>query len=262
MSREIISVDAFTNEPFTGNPAAVCVLDGDVDERWMQLVAREINYAETAFVKPIGENYSLRWFTPTTEVDLCGHATLASAHVLWQTGRLAKESAVTFQTRSGSLVAARREDWIELDFPTTPASSVPAPAGLNTALNAEIVSAHRSKFDLLVELTDQQTIEQLQPDIGKLKRYPVRGVIVTAPGTDKYDFVSRFFAPQSGVDEDPVTGSAHCALGEFWQKRLGKSDLHARQVSARGGTVRVQVRGDRTLLLGQAITTMRSELLV
>jgi len=262
MAQQIIMVDAFTDQPFTGNPAAVCVLDREVDERWMQQIAREINYAETAFVRKAEDHYALRWFSPTVEVDLCGHATLASAHVLWQTGQLAMDAPAHFETRSGRLLAMRRGDWIELDFPTTPASSVPAPAGLGTALNAEIVSSHRSRFDLLIELADEGTIAQLQPDIGKLKRYPVRGVIVTAPGSSPYDFVSRFFAPQTGVDEDPVTGSAHCALGEFWQSRLGKSDMLARQVSARGGTVRVQVKGERTLLLGQAVTTMRCELIV
>jgi PhzF family phenazine biosynthesis protein len=261
MGQQIITVDAFTRVPFTGNPAAVCVVGEALDEHRMQLIAREMNYAETAFVCPAGKRFSLRWFTPTTEVDLCGHATLASAHVLWETAKLAPTEVALFDTKSGQLTARRIGEWIELDFPTTPVTPSEPIADLSSILGARVIGEYRSAFDLMVELENERAVAELVPDLTSLAKIAGRGIVVTAQG-EQCDFVSRFFAPQSGVPEDPVTGSTHCALGEFWAKRLGKSDLVARQLSVRRGEIRVCLRGPRTLLQGQAITVLRAELMV
>ena len=263
MRVSIIQVDAFTCEPFGGNPAAVCVLPRVADPTWMQRVAREMNLSETAFpvVRGSGE-YDLRWFTPAVEVDLCGHATLASAHVLWEDGHLPRDAPAVFQTRSGRLSAECRGDWIEMDFPAEPTEPAPVPEGLADALGAEPVDFGRNRFDCLVEVDSEATVRRLAPDIRALGALPVRGIIVTARGeTEEFDFVSRFFAPRAGVDEDPVTGSAHCCLGPYWRRRLGRDAFTAWQASARGGVVRVAVAGDRVLLSGQAVTVLRGELL-
>ena len=263
MNVRMTQVDAFTREPFGGNPAAVCVLPRPADPAWMQRVAREMNLSETAFLvgRESGE-YDLRWFTPAVEVDLCGHATLASAHVLWEDGHLAPSAPAVFRTRSGRLSAARRGDWIELDFPAEPPEPAPVPEGLADALGAQPVHFGRNRFDCLVEVESEQTVRGLAPDIRGLGALPVRGVIVTARSdTEKFDFVSRFFAPRAGVDEDPVTGSAHCCLGPYWRGRLGRDAFTAWQASARGGVVKVTVAGDRVLLSGQAVTVLRGELL-
>jgi predicted PhzF superfamily epimerase YddE/YHI9 len=261
MGLKIVQVDAFTDKPFSGNPAAVCVLPEPREERWMQDVAREMNLSETAFLVRQGDEFSLRWFTPTVEVELCGHATLASAHVLWENGLLRPDETARFYTKSGLLTALRRGDWIELDFPAKPAEPASPPEGLGYALRAEMKYVGRSQFDYLIELDSEETVRDLKPDFTLLKTIPVRGVIVTSRATTEgYDFVSRFFAPGSGVDEDPVTGSAHCSLGPFWSPRLGKDALVARQVSARGGVVRVRLAGDRVILGGQAVTVLRGEL--
>jgi PhzF family phenazine biosynthesis protein len=261
MSLAIHQVDAFTAEPFAGNPAAVCVLPGPREERWMQLLAREMNLSETAFLHPEGEAWRLRWFTPTVEVALCGHATLASAHVLWETGALASDATARFQTRSGLLTAVRQGDLIELDFPATRAEPAPAPAGLAAALGAEPRFVGRNKYDYLVEVDSEPVLRSLKPDFAALRKLPVRGVIVTAPpAAAEFDFVSRFFAPGAGVDEDPVTGSAHCCLGPFWQARLGKAEFKAFQASARGGVVRVRIEGERVKLGGHAVTVFRGAL--
>jgi PhzF family phenazine biosynthesis protein len=263
----LTTVDAFTDRPFAGNPAAVCVLDAPAPVAWMQLVAREMNLSETAFLHPIdgGPRWRLRWFTPTVEVDLCGHATLATAHVLWEEGRLAPEAVAEFETRGGLLAARRADDWIELDFPAKPIDRpVTAPAELaafSEALGASIVSAGRSRSDALVELADEQAVRDLAPDFGRIRAIPARGVIATAPSSDPdFDFVSRFFAPAVGVDEDPVCGSAHCVLGPFWSARLGRDTLRARQVSPRGGVLRLRLSGDRVAISGQAVTTFRGQL--
>lgn len=264
MSLEILQVDAFTDRPFRGNPAAVCVLPEPRDDEWMQEVAREMNLSETAFLLREGDGYRLRWFTPAVEVDLCGHATLASAHTLWEQGHLAGDEVAHFQTRSGPLTATRDGDggWITMDFPAKPEEEALAPADLAGALGAEPVYVGRSHFDLLVELESEAAVRELNPDFGRLRAIPARGVIVTSlADSASYDFVSRFFAPRVGVAEDPVTGSAHCCLGPFWQKRLGRDSFTAYQASARGGTVRVEVRGDRVLLGGQAVTVMRAQLI-
>jgi PhzF family phenazine biosynthesis protein len=261
MGTRITQVDAFTDKPFAGNPAAVCVLPGPREERWMQDVAREMNLSETAFLVRKGDGYNLRWFTPTVEVELCGHATLASAHVLWEDGLLRSDEPARFHTKSGLLTAARRGDWIELDFPAKPVEPASSPEGLRRALGVEMKYVGRSQYDYLVELDSEEAVRNLKPDLTLLKTVPVRGIIVTSrAATEEYDFVSRFFAPGSGVDEDPVTGSAHCSLGPYWSPRLGKTSLVARQVSARGGVVRVRMAGERVILGGQAVTVLRGEL--
>jgi PhzF family phenazine biosynthesis protein len=258
----ITQVDAFTDTPFAGNPAVVCLLPAPRDEGWMQKVAREMNLSETAFLVPQADGYALRWFTPAVEVVLCGHATLASAHVLWEDGHLPPGRQARFHTKSGLLTGDRAGEWIELDFPAKREEPAPAPAGLAEALGAAPKYIGRNQFDYLVEVDGEATVRGLKPDHGALAALPVRGVIVTAradsPG---YDFVSRFFAPGSGVAEDPVTGSAHCALGPFWQSRLGKRELVAYQASPRGGVVRVRVAGERVMLGGKAVTVLRGELL-
>ena len=264
MSLRITQVDAFTNRPFAGNPAAVCVLPSPAEPAWMQNVAREMNLAETAFLVPRrgGEGFDLRWFTPAVEVALCGHATLASAHVLWEDGHLPTGTQARFYTKSGVLTADRRGDWIELDFPATPVTSAPAPAGLLDALGATAQFVGRSKFDYLVELEGEQHVRDLAPDLAAVARIEARGVIVTSRSAKgaAYDFVSRFFAPQSGVPEDPVTGSAHCALTPYWAGKFGKTELIGYQASERGGIVRVRLAGDRVHLSGQAVTVLRGEL--
>jgi PhzF family phenazine biosynthesis protein len=228
----------------------------------MQHVAAEMNLSETAFLVPEGDGYGLRWFTPAVEVDLCGHATLASAHVLWETGRLSSAAPARFHTKSGLLTATRDGDRIVLDFPAVPVERCEPPAGLSDALGGASRGVFRNRMDVLVEFDSESAVRDLKPDFGRLAGMPVRGVIVTAPSADsQFDFVSRFFAPASGINEDPVTGSAHCALGPFWAGRLGKHDLVGRQVSQRGGVVRVGVRGDRVHLGGRAVTVLRGELI-
>ncbi|AMV37649.1 PhzF family phenazine biosynthesis protein [Planctomyces sp. SH-PL62] len=267
MNPVLTTVDAFTDRPFAGNPAAVCVLDAPAPEEWMQLVAREMNLSETAFLLPVdgGPRHGLRWFTPTVEVDLCGHATLAAAHVLWEEGRLAPDATAEFETRSGRLAARRVDGWIELDFPSKPVDRrVEDPAELEeiaAALRSPIVSAWRNPFDLLVELADEESVRDLAPDFGRVKAILGRGIIATSRSSDPaFDFVSRFFAPRVGVDEDPVCGSAHCCSGPFWASRLGRTDLRARQVSARGGVLRLRIGEERVALAGQAVTTFRGQL--
>jgi PhzF family phenazine biosynthesis protein len=264
MATRIVQVDAFTNKAFSGNPAAVCVLAEPASDEWMRNVAREMNLSETAFLTPHDGGYRLRWFTPAVEVDLCGHATVASAHVLWQDGHLRPGQQARFHTRSGLLLADRRGDWIELDFPVKVVTPAPAPAELLPALGVEqAVFVGKNAFDYLVEIESEEKLRQLSPDHSKLRQLPVRGVIVTARSYGgEFDFVSRFFAPGSGIDEDPVTGSAHCALGPYWSERLGKTEMLAFQASARGGIIRVRLQGDRVLLGGQAVTVMTAELLV
>lgn len=261
MTHTLHIIDAFTHTPFAGNPAAVCVLDGPADETWMQLVAREMNLSETAFLHVIEGGYALRWFTPAAEVSLCGHATLASAFSLWETGRLQSDVAARFHTLSGWLTCRRDSDWIEMDFPAQITRSCPTPAGMPEALGAELVRVGNTGMDYLVEVADEKTLRTLKPNITALAAMPVRGVIVTCRSESaEFDFLSRFFAPAVGVNEDPVTGSAHCALGPYWQSRLGRADFTAYQASARGGIVKLSVRADRVLLRGQAVLVSRVEL--
>jgi PhzF family phenazine biosynthesis protein len=257
----LFQVDAFTDRAFGGNPAAVCLLDGTADPTWMQRVALEMNLAETAFVHPEGDGFRLRWFTPAVEVELCGHATLATAHTLWETGRLARSETARFFTLSGLLTATWQDGWIELDFPAISTEEAAPPAGLLEALGARAVFVGRGRFDVLVELASAAEVRALAPDVGALGRVPTRGVCVTARSDDpRFDFVSRFFAPAVGVGEDPVTGSAHAMLAPYWQRRLGKDCFAAYQASARGGVLRVRVAGDRVRIGGQAVTVLVGEL--
>ena len=259
----IFQVDAFAREPFRGNPAAVCLLDTSRSDKWMQSVAAEMNLAETAFVEERAEGYGLRWFTPAVEVDLCGHATLASAHVLWEQGSNAPTLA--FHTRSGRLTAERVEDGIRLNFPVDPVTAVESADGLAEALGATPVALARGRSFYLAELANAATVRALTPDFAALKALDAGGVIATAPGDGRdegrADFVSRFFAPALGIDEDPVTGAAHCCLAPYWEARLGRRGLVGYQASARGGFVGVAVEGDRVQLSGQAVTVLRGELL-
>lgn len=267
---KITQVDAFADHPFAGNPAAVCVLERAADEGWMQNVACEMNLSETSFLYPEpmpdgSPAYRLRWFTPTVEVDLCGHATLAAAHVLWEDGWLAVNTPACFFTRSGRLNATRDLDgWIELDFPSDPVHEIEPPADLAVGLGGERFRyVGRNRMDLLVELESEEDVRAIRPDFARLAAIETRGIIATAlaDSSPELDFVSRFFAPRVGVPEDPVTGSAHCALTPFWAARLGKSSLTARQVSERGGKLRLNLRGSRIGISGQAVTVLQGELL-
>jgi PhzF family phenazine biosynthesis protein len=262
MGLAIIQVDAFTDTPFAGNPAAVCLLPEPRDAHWMQQVAREMNLSETAFLLRRPDGFDLRWFTPAVEVELCGHATLASAHVLWEDGHLTPDETARFHTRSGLLTAQRQGAWIELNFPAVPEEQVTPPAGLEQALGVTPVYVGKNRSDLLVQVASEAQVRALQPDFTALRALPVRGVMVTSRSErPEFDFVSRFFAPQAGIDEDPVTGSAHCCLGPFWARHLPQTTFTAYQASARGGVVRVRLAGARVYLGGQAVTVLRGELL-
>ncbi|HVT58841.1 MAG TPA: PhzF family phenazine biosynthesis protein [Thermoanaerobaculia bacterium] len=264
MSYELFHVDAFTEHAFAGNPAAVCFCPEARGAEWMAKVAREMNLSETAFLTPREDGFALRWFTPAIEVPLCGHATLASAHVLWETGRLAAGEVARFHTASGLLTAERRGDWIEMDFPAMPPVEVPsAPPLLLQAIGAPARFIGRKQGDYFVELESEAAVRALAPDLAQLLAVPARAAIVTAraePGP--YDFVSRFFAPGAGVNEDPVTGAAHCVLAPYWGALLGKEEMVAYQASPRGGVVRVRLVGERVKLIGQAVTVLAGRLLV
>jgi PhzF family phenazine biosynthesis protein len=261
MPTPIYQVDAFTDKPFAGNPAGVCLLVKPADPDWMQKVAREMNLSETAFICPEADGYRLRWFTPAVEVDLCGHATLATGHILWETGRLPKGEEARFFTRSSLLKAKRKGGLIELDFPAKPEESAQPLAGLEEALGTSFQYVCRNKFDYLVQVDSEDAVRNLKPDFAKLKEIEARGVIVTSRAqTSPYDFVSRFFAPRVGVNEDPVTGSAHCFLGPYWAKRLGKNEFLAYQASSRGGEIGVRLLGGRAFLSGKAVTVLKGEL--
>ncbi|MFI6014781.1 PhzF family phenazine biosynthesis protein [Streptomyces sp. NPDC051243] len=263
-------VDAFTDRPFAGNPAGVLLLDGFPEDDWLQNVAMEVNQAETAFAHRLAEggeaDWALRWFTPVAEVAMCGHATLATAHVLHSTG--AHEGPVRFATRSGVLVSTPRADGsVTLDFPTAPLTPVEVPDGVAGALGAEpltVLDTGPHVGDLLVELADEKTVHGLAPDLKALAAHSRRGIIATARAEDPgrgYDYVSRCFFPNLGIDEDPVTGSAHTALAPFWSERLGRAELTGLQASRRSGRVRTELRGDRTLLSGRAVTVIEGELI-
>jgi PhzF family phenazine biosynthesis protein len=265
MGIPIYQVDAFTEEPFKGNPAGVCLLRWPVEPAWMQHVAAEMNLAETAFPCPEGDGFRLRWFTPKVEVRLCGHATLATAHVLWESGVLARDREARFQTLSGLLTARRDGELIELDFPARPPLPEPPPwaDAVVGALGIKPVTIAMSAEDVLFEAADEETVRSIAPDFATLRSLPARGVIVTSRSSDKrYDFVSRFFAPAVGVDEDPVTGSSHTVLTPFWAKRLGKESFTAYQASARGGVLRLRLAGDRVKIAGRAVTVIKGDLLV
>jgi PhzF family phenazine biosynthesis protein len=262
MSHPIHVVDAFTDQAFRGNPAAVCWLEAPADAEWLQAVAAEMKHSETAFVTPLAEGFALRWFTPSMEVPLCGHATLASAHVLYHSGRLAAAQVARFHTASGVLEARRQEDWITLDFPAIPSREGALPESLARALRVQPVRVAQIDFNQaggptwIVELADEPAVLAASPDF-RDPDWEGDSVILTAPGAaDGVDFVSRFFAPGAGIDEDPVTGFAHCCLAPYWSPRLGATDLLARQLSARGGTVRVGLGDGRVALRGQAVSVL------
>jgi predicted PhzF superfamily epimerase YddE/YHI9 len=263
MAVELYQVDAFASEPFKGNPAAVCLLPEAGDEFWMQQVAAEMNLSETAFLHAVKGGWSLRWFTPALEVDLCGHGTLAAAHVLFEMGLVSTGRSAAFETKSGLLTAHQEAEDIRLDFPARPAETCAIPGGLGAALGAKACWCGQTEDMLLVELSDARSVREVVPDFGVLAELPHRATCVTAASdVAEFDFVSRFFAPQEGILEDPVTGSAHCSLGPYWAAKLGRDELTGFQASRRGGVVRVRLAGDRVDLLGHAVTVMRGELVV
>jgi len=260
-------VDAFTGVPFAGNPAAVCLLERDASAGWRQSLARELGFSETAFLLPLGpEKVEIRWFTPTLEVDLCGHATLASAHFLREEGLAPAGVPIRFQSKSGALFARGSAGRIELDFPEEAAVEIAAPDGLLPALGMEARWFGRNRLDYLALAGSESEVRGLRPDFAKLSVAGAagRGVIVTALSEDpRFDFVSRYFAPSAGIDEDPVTGSAHCCLGPFWAGRLAKKELRGFQASARGGEVVVRTgENGRVYLEGSAVTIFRGEVAV
>ena len=251
-------VDAFTNVPFKGNPAVVCLLPEEGDPQWMQQFAREMNLSETAFLYRIEEGFSLRWFTPLTEVELCGHATLASAHALWEAGEAPQNKPISFMTLSGKLTASKANEWIELNFP----ASYSEPCDLSDyyldALGITPLAVFQSNGQYLIEMGEEAAVRAVKPDFSALRRLPGKGIIITArsnkPGID---FVSRYFAPWIGINEDPVTGSAHTILGPYWQKKLSKDHMTGYQVSKRGGSIKIRMSGERVYISGQAVTISR-----
>ncbi len=263
MGQKIVQVDAFASKPFTGNPAAVCVMEDAANEVWMQNVAMEMNLSETAFLYPRDKGYHLRWFTPTMEIPLCGHATLASAHVLYTEGHVPADKPITFESMSGPLSASFDGEWITLDFPANPPKLVGTPSA------EEVLSAFGYPFNAvfgiegvcLVEIEDESMVREYKPDIAKIRELADIGAIITARSYGgEFDFVSRFFAPGAGVDEDPVTGAAHTVLAPYWAERLGKTEFTAYQASARGGVLLLRLEGNRVKIGGQAVTVMRGEL--
>ncbi|MEZ5334591.1 MAG: PhzF family phenazine biosynthesis protein [Methanolobus sp.] len=259
----IYQVDAFTDKPFQGNPAGVCILDKPADEKWMQNVAKEMAVSETAFLYPEKDGHNLRWFAPGAEVDMCGHATLASAHILWEKGFAGKNETLSFFTKSGLLKASLNNEWIELDFPELPENETEAPEGLLEALGVEKAAyIGKNAFDYLVELESEEEIRNMKPDFSRLTKIKCRGISVTSVSSSgEYDFVSRFFAPSIGIAEDPVTGSAHCCLGPYWTKKLNGNSFTAHQASERGGYMKVQVMGKRVLISGKAVTVIEGRIL-
>ncbi len=263
MPTPLYQVDAFTDKPFAGNPAAVCLLDRDADEAWMQNVAMEMNLSETAFVVPRDDGFDLRWFTPNIEVDLCGHATLAAAHILYEQHKLATDQPARFHTRSGQLIATRNDDIISLDFPAEIAEPCEPPPMLIDGLGLTPTWVGQNRMDYLVEVASPDVLRQLKPDFPLIAELAARGLIVTAASDDpEFDFMSRYFAPAFGIDEDPATGSTHCCLGPYWQRQLNKTEFVARQVSKRGGTIHVSVHENRIHLAGHAVTTLTGQLTV
>jgi len=263
MATRIFVVDAFADGPFRGNPAGVCLLDAPRPDAWMLSVAAEMRHSETAFLLREGATWRLRWMTPTVEVDLCGHGTLASAHVLRETGLAKDGETIRFATKSGELRATPRADGVEIDLPVTPVEPCAAPPELAEALGVTIVRYGAGGGRCVAELATAADVRAASPDFRRLATIPPWGVSITARSDDpRFDFVSRFFAPGKGVDEDPVTGSAHCALVDWWGKALGKTEFVAYQESARGGVVRVRSVGGRALLTGRAVTALRGELTV
>jgi PhzF family phenazine biosynthesis protein len=263
MKQTIIQVDAFTNKPFSGNPAAVCVLPSPKDDEWMQNVAQEMNLSETAFLVKQADGYNLRWFTPATEVPLCGHATLASSHVLWSENHLSPDESARFHTKSGLLIAKKQEDWIELDFPANPSQAISTPPEISEALGVPVKSVMKNSLGYLVEVESEELVRSIKPNFTTLaEKFPEVIVTSIAENSSEFDFVSRFFCPGLGINEDPVTGAAHCCLAPYWRNKLNKDEFLAYQASSRGGVVKVKYPGeDRVYLRGQAVTVLRGELI-
>jgi PhzF family phenazine biosynthesis protein len=262
MQQKIYIVDAFTDKAFAGNPAAVYVMTEPLSDERMQLIAREFNLSETAFLLPEGEGYRLRWFTPTTEVELCGHATMASAHILYETGRIAKDKIAKFYTLSGELQAKYIDGNIELNFPEEAPLGTSMPDNLAESLDIDTWEyVGKNRFDYIIELKNEQDIRSLKPNFSLLAQVPARGIIITAAASGKYDFISRFFCPNVGINEDPVTGSAHCCLAPYWQTKLGKEKMWAYQTSERGGEMGVFTKEGRVFMQGKAVTMIESMLL-
>ena len=264
MALDLYQVDAFTETPYAGNPAAVVFLERQRETDWMLAVAREMNLSETAFLLPEEDGYRLRWFTPIAEIELCGHATLASAHTLWDSRRLEKDRPASFYTLSGLLTATFNDGWVELDFPTRPVIPAEPPSGLESALGGiSFVNVARWQDELLVEVADEEIVAGLKPDFARLRSIPIRGLIVTARASKgPFDIVSRFFAPNLGINEDPVTGAAHCCLAPYWSAKLGQTEFLFHQISARGGILRVRYAGERVFIAGKAVTVFSGHLLV
>lgn len=259
-------VDAFTDKPFSGNPAAVCILQESKPDEWLQKFAAEMNLSETAFVKKDSNGFSLRWFTPEVEVELCGHATLAASHVIWQNEFINQNQDLVFHSvYSGTLTASKNKDEITLNFPSIPTSISESTPDLEKALGAVPVSVHncgKSEYNFLVELESESQIRNLKPDFNLMAKLPKFGVIITAKSDNiDYDFVSRYFAPAKGINEDPVTGSAHCSLAPYWSKKLGKTEMKAFQASKRGGSMIVRIENDRVFLTGKAVTITEGKFL-
>lgn len=263
MNNSYFIVDAFTDKPFCGNPAAVFLLKEKITDKLMQKIASEMNLSETAFLLRNEKGFILRWFTPKTEVDLCGHATLASAHILWEMGFLSKNEEAVFSTKSGVLIARRSKGLNEMDFPMEKSEKVDCPNEIKSGLGIEPKYVGKNRFDYLVEVESEKIVRGLQPNFEMISRLNSRGVIITSIASSKdYDFVSRFFAPQSGIPEDPVTGSSHCCLGPYWAKKLGKKEMVGHQISARGGVVIVKVREreNKVMLSGHGVIIMNGKL--
>ena len=257
---KVYQVDAFTDVIFKGNPAGVCILSRPLHEKWMQDIAMEMNLSETAFLYRQGDGFNLRWFTPEEEEELCGHATLASAHILWETGVIGLQDEAVFYTRSGKLTAKKDGEFIVLDFPIEEDTQVETPRELELSLGVPILYTGRNRMDYIVEVEDEETVRELEPDPEIMKGLETRGVIVTSRSSDpRYDFVSRFFAPGSGIPEDPVTGSAHCCLAPYWERRLGKNKFIAYQTSKRGGLLKITTNGSRVYIAGKAVTVFCAE---
>ncbi|KYO65501.1 PhzF family phenazine biosynthesis protein [Thermovenabulum gondwanense] len=259
---KLFQVDAFAENLFEGNPAGVCLLEKQIDRDLMQKIAMEMNLSETAFLLKKERGYDLRWFTPESEVDLCGHATLASAHILWEEGFLENNEEAVFYTKSGVLKAFKDKDYIILDFPLEPAEAAELTEELKKALKVPVIFTGKNRMDYLIEVENEESVKNLKPDFEILKKVNARGIIVTSASSNpEYDFVSRFFAPAVGINEDPVTGSAHCCLGPYWKEKLNKDNLIAYQASKRGGKLKLKVLNDRILIGGKAITFFRTEIL-
>ncbi|WP_209974647.1 PhzF family phenazine biosynthesis protein [Paenibacillus eucommiae] len=257
----IYVVDAFTDKTFKGNPAAVCLTPGPLDDDQMQSIAAEMNLSETAFLFPYQDGYSLRWFTPNTEVDLCGHATLASAHILWEKEMLTVDQQANFYTKSGLLTAIKSGSWIQLNFPMEPEIACSCPSELIEALQITPIYVGRNRLDYLIEIESEDVLKNLKPNFSLLEKVQTRGIIVTSKSVE-FDFISRCFFPALGVNEDPVTGSAHCCLAPYWSNKLKKNELYAYQASARGGILKITIKNDRIMMAGQAVTVIKSELLI